>query len=320
MSEPNPANPPMTSDGPFVPGTLRGLVTVRRQAALACGALVPISTRERVIDDPSGRCRCVVRVADNLRRKAATAARSSTRRPVGGSGAGSADAFNPFLPWDPDLFVADVGDAHAIVFNKFNVLDDHLLVVTRAFEPQEGLLTPGDFLAWFRCLGEFPSLGFYNGGTAAGASQRHKHLQVVPIPISRDSRVAPVPIEPLLRAGGIGLPASVRVREWAPPPGMDRDLPERAAAVAHAFYRSMLAEAGIGVKEGPEGIGPVLDRPHNLVLTERWILLAPRRRECFVDISVNGLGFAGSFFVRDEAAMRRIEEAGPLAVLRAVCE
>jgi hypothetical protein len=36
-------------------------------------------------------------------------------------------------------------------------------------------------------------LGFYNGGAGAGASQRHKHLQVVRLPIAR-GLLAPLPL------------------------------------------------------------------------------------------------------------------------------
>ena len=36
---------------------------------------------------------------------------------------------------------------HLSVLNKFNVLDHHLLIVTREFEPQETLLTLDDFEA-----------------------------------------------------------------------------------------------------------------------------------------------------------------------------
>ena len=32
-------------------------------------------------------------------------------------------------------------------------------------------------------LAEFDGLGFYNGGETAGASQPHKHLQIVPLPL-----------------------------------------------------------------------------------------------------------------------------------------
>ena len=82
------------------------------------------------------------------------------------------------------------------------VLDDHLLITPRAFEPQEALLTPEDFAALWSCMGGAPVLGFYNGGVTAGASQPHKHLQLIRLPVGDPaSRGPPVPTATLLAAG-----------------------------------------------------------------------------------------------------------------------
>lgn len=35
-----------------------------------------------------------------------------------------------------------------------------------------------DFVAWYRVVKELPGVGFYNSAQEAGASQRHKHMQV----------------------------------------------------------------------------------------------------------------------------------------------
>jgi ATP adenylyltransferase len=48
------------------------------------------------------------------------------------------------------------------------------------------------------------------------------------------------------------------------------------------------------------------------------MLLVPRSAECVEGISVNTLGFAGSFFVRNEAQMRTVARLGPMAMLRRV--
>ena len=94
--------------------------------------------------------------------------------------------------------MADISDTHAAILNKFNVLEHHLLIITRDFEDQETLLTLRDFQALWTCMSEYNGLGFYNGGVAAGASQPHKHLQLVPLPLAPEG--PQVPIEPLLAA------------------------------------------------------------------------------------------------------------------------
>ena len=54
--------------------------------------------------------------------------------------------------------------------------------MTRAFEEQTDLLNLEDFAALWFCLQEIDGLAFFNGGKIAGASQRHKHLQLIPLP------------------------------------------------------------------------------------------------------------------------------------------
>lgn len=78
---------------------------------------------------------------------------------------------NPFLPYDPNLFVAEVSPTHVALLNKFNVVDHHLVIVTRAFEPQEALLTREDCEALLLCLAEIDGVAFYNAGSSRGQSE-----------------------------------------------------------------------------------------------------------------------------------------------------
>lgn len=54
---------------------------------------------------------------------------------------------NPFLPYDEALWVGHLSDTHTLLLNKFNVVQHHLLVVTRQFESQLDWLTEADFEA-----------------------------------------------------------------------------------------------------------------------------------------------------------------------------
>ena len=142
---------------------------------------------------------------------------------------------NPFLPYDPDLFVTEVSPTHVALLNKFNVVDHHLLIVTRSFEPQETLLTSEDCAALLICLAEIDGLSFYNAGPAAGASQRHKHLQLIPLPASIEPRL---PIEPLLRsvkmAGATGLvPGLPFLHAYAP---MDPEWIDHRGTAPHRCF------------------------------------------------------------------------------------
>ncbi len=287
------------------PGTLWQRLLETTARALERGALHSIAT-ESVRFEADG-VSWLVRILANLRRKAQ--ARTAQ--------AGGTAPANPFLPPEPDLLVAELTPTHRAVLNKFNVVEHHLLVVTRAFEDQERLLTPADFEALWLCLGEYPALGFYNGGAAAGASQRHRHLQLVPLPL--DAAGAPLPLGPLLDSAtyreGIGTVAALPYRHALVRLDDLRELaPGAAAGPLHDRYRRLLAATGIH-GEGPEALQSC---PYNLLATRGWMLLAPRSREFWEGMSVNALGFAGALLVRDQEQLRRLRETGPLAALAAV--
>ncbi|HJL16007.1 MAG TPA: DUF4922 domain-containing protein [Sandaracinaceae bacterium LLY-WYZ-13_1] len=246
------------------------------EAALGAGSLGPIETD--VVEVEDGGVRFALRVVSSLRAKD-RAARSRPR------------TTNPFAPYEETLFVDDVGADHVLLLNKFPVFADHLLLVTRAFAPQEAALTDADFAALARCTDGVDALAFYNGGREAGASQPHRHLQLVPPPTT------PGPPSPLsLAARGAPLPfAAAR----APTPEDPRDWP--------GAYRALLARAGV-----------TPPAPYNLLWTRAWMLVVPRTRESFEGISVNALGFAGSLLARDRAQLARLREVGPVRVLRHV--
>ncbi|WP_233862899.1 ATP adenylyltransferase family protein [Paraburkholderia adhaesiva] len=287
------------------PEPARLLAAIEQQSghALQCGALLPIDTTRTLIDD--GGVRFVVREVSSLARKDA--------------GAHTSRAADPFLPYDPDLFVADLSGTHVALLNKYNVIDRHLLIVTRRFEPQEALIDLADFEALCIALRAFDGLGFYNGGPEAGASQAHKHLQVVPLPLddTLDESTPHVPIEGLFDAvnfvHGIGTVPGLPFRHafaW-----LDL-LAEGAARSATDCYRALIDAAGIGTRD-EQGVASQA-APYNLLVTRRWMLAIPRTTERVEGISVNALGFAGSLFVRDAAQRQALAQLGPMAALARV--
>ncbi len=241
---------------------------------------------------------------------------------------GDAPPANPFLPHDPRLFVAELTPTHFCLLNKFNVVDGHLLLVTRAFENQERLLSPADLEAMAVCLAEIDGLGFFNSGPTAGASQPHKHLQLVPLPLEPDQlgggapeapSVPAVPIEPLLA------PVLAQAESGAP-----RTVP--GFAFRHALlrlggapsaeelvraYRRLLAAAGLTAPDEAASAEVRPAAPYNLLMTRRWMLIVPRSRETVEGIGVNALGYAGSLFVRDGVEMDLVRRIGPLRLITA---
>ena len=281
----------------FAPGTLWDSVLERTEHAIACGALQRIPTRNEVLVDRG--VRFVVPVVESIERKR-MAGREQKR-----SGA------NPFLPYDVDLYVADISATHVGLLNKFNVVDHHLLIVTKGYEAQEDLLNRLDFEAMWTGMGEFDGLAFYNGGVVAGASQPHKHLQQVPVPLGEGHDRTPM--DPLFAS--IRLEERVRTVPELPfihaVAGVERCGRMRAVEAArHTLALYMEMRTTVGLEKDSD--------PYNLLVTRDWMLMVPRTREFYETISVNALGFAGSILVRNEAELETVRQRGPWKVLRHV--
>ena len=293
------------------PGTLWPRVLQKTHHAVHRGALHPIPTRCEHV--PHAGVDFVVRIISNLARK-----KQATRFQVEKSSPTQRKT-NPFLPYEPDLFVADISDTHVCLLNKFNVVEHHLLIVTRSYEPQESLLTLQDFEAMWTCMAEFDGLAFYNAGVIAGASQPHKHLQMVPLALA--SAGPQLPIEPLLRkaefSNKIGanpvmpfVHAIVRLQPtWI-------QTAQRAAEITLELYYAMLKAVGLAIEYS---LGePTFCAPYNLLVTRQWMWLVPRTAEFAETISINALGFAGALLVKNEQELRSVKARGPMMVLKSV--
>ncbi|HLL06302.1 MAG TPA: phosphorylase [Myxococcaceae bacterium] len=257
-------------------------IVERTAKALASGALVPIHTEVERVEQ--GGVPFLVRVVSNLERKARAAQPPKEAGPPK----------NPFLPpYEEDLYVGPLPPAHECLLNKFNVFEHHALIVTRAFESQDSLLTPADFEALLAGMAGFDALAFYNGGRLAGASQPHKHLQLVPVPLAAGEHRTPM--DEAIARGRLPFRHAL-----GPPP--------REPAQAHATYMELLRAVGC-------------ERPgehYNLLATRDWMLVVPRSHECFESTSLNALAFAGSLLVKNREQLERVRAVGPMAMLRAV--
>jgi sulfate adenylyltransferase (ADP) / ATP adenylyltransferase len=215
------------------------------------------------------------------------------------------------------LFVSDLGPDHVCILNKFNVVEHHLLIITRQFEAQNTRLTLADFTALAQVLTEVDGLAFYNGGWLAGASQPHKHLQVIPLPFVRDVPEMRLPIEPLIQAHlpttGIAAIPGVPF-ETAIAPLSLRPHPETAGPELYATYQALLTAVGFVHSPDSQPIGG----DYNLLATREWMLLVPRVSGDAAGVGVNSLGFAGAMLVKDEAQLSRLKQTTPMEILRQV--
>ena len=295
----------------FKRGTLWQSIIKTTEHALQTGALVPVPTDSTFIED--GGILFFVRVLASLTRK-------DEARKEQEIAARRGKNLNPFCPPEKDLLVADISDTHIAILNKYNVVEHHLLIITRHYEDQDTLLTLKDFEALWLCMAEYNGLVIYNGGRDAGASQQHRHLQMVPRPLAPRGPsipVAPLIIEAHKMDGSVlkvpGFPflhAFVRLRKE-----LINSLHDAARETFHV-YASMLEHVGMA---GPAKTGLTRQSmPYCLLVTREWMLLVPRSREYFGDISFNSLAFAGSLFVRNEQQLEQIKAFGPMNALKSV--
>ena len=259
------------------------------QAASSKGALHSIENTAEIITDDG--IDFVVRLAPGL---AAKPQPLKQAEPASKPKPGTAKQ-SPFLPPEKDLLVCQVNDAYNLVLNKFNVLETHALLTTTDFVEQTDLLTLADFIAVSWVLGEADGLVFYNGGKTAGASQPHRHFQLVPKNL------------------GYGvLPIETAVQQWHA--GRRKQLfPFVYRAYWLTDYRpETLLEAWRKLE--------FQCQPFNLLITRNWMLVVPRRAESAGSISVNSLGYAGALLVKTEPELNRLKQQGPLALLAEVSQ
>jgi ATP adenylyltransferase len=275
-------------------------VDTRSADAIASGALVPIDAQEVVLE------------ADGLPFRVRHVKALEKKQELPG---GPRDPdFNPFLPPDPALTVGPVGGQHVAILNKYPVSARHLVLARTAFLEQRSPLDLDDFLAMAQVMSESGGLGFHNGGTAAGASQRHKHVQWVPADAGNPSlRMFRAALDPDAREQTAFIHLQLPMRHC-----FVRVVAGRGADVAESAH-SMLRAYGFALEM--LGLGPDADGmmpPANLLVEDGWMLLVPRSREHYADVSLNALSFGGVLYVRSTEQIDAIRAAGPLAVLCAV--
>ena len=264
-------------------------VRERSAAAHASGALYRIESEPFFVEDDG---------VEFIVRRAVDYPRQLAMQPKSRPG-------NPFTDPEPDLLIGDVGPRHRALLNKYHVVENHLLVITREFVDQEVLLDLADFQALVACLpGDERAIAFYNGGRDSGASQPHKHLQVVTLPLSPH---LPIPMAPRL------VPDPPRL----PFPHAFARLDDVEPARLLACYRELLGRAGIRASAAADGERQ--SQSYNMLLGPGWMLVVPRTRDRFEGVPINSIAFAGGLFVRDDKELEAVRTVGPFSILAHVC-
>jgi ATP adenylyltransferase len=212
---------------------------------------------------------------------------------------------NPFRPWDQRLEVEQIGDDHVVILNKYPVQIGHMLLITRDWAPQNGWLNASDWSALTSVDRNTTGLWFFNSNPNAGASQPHRHLQLLP----RHDGERVCPREEWFLRFCYGDDQN-RLRQFI---RVER-LVEFNASILQATYERLCKNLSLGSPSND-----ALPRfAYNILLTRSWMAVIRRKREGVHGFSVNALGFAGCLLSTDGSDLSWLKEAGPDELLRAV--
>jgi len=210
---------------------------------------------------------------------------------------------NPFNPWDKPLEIGKIGKYHQLILNKYPVQIGHILLITNKWMPQNGWLDINDWDAIKFVNNDTSGLWFFNSGPLAGASQPHRHIQL----LRRDIRENICPREKwFLNFNKCKVNKKLFENIVVRPFNFSNDIND-----IYRIYVELSMNIGIG--------DPLKDKmpkePYNLLITNKWIALIKRANDKLFGFSVNALGFAGYLLVTEKSDTRYLKLNGPEILL-----
>ena len=217
---------------------------------------------------------------------------------------------NPFIPWDIRLQIQPINDKHTLILNKYPVQIGHMLLITNTWKPQNGWLNKDDFKAIQNVDNDTTGLWFFNSSKEAGASQPHRHFQLLPrhyneIICPRFNWFCSLLNNTKDNKSEISHCISIRQRSKNKN-SSEYDL--------FSSYKSMIDEMNLG---DIDIINKPL-KPYNLLITSEWIALITRKTDRSNGFSINALGFAGYFLGTKRSDVDTLIKFGPEKILKDV--
>ena len=211
---------------------------------------------------------------------------------------------NPFKPWDKILEIDSIGNGHQLILNKYPVQLGHVLLITNEWKEQNGWLDIKDWEAIKEVNKDTSGLWFFNSGPLAGASQPHRHIQL----LRRDPSELSCPREKWILALNNLNYKNEKFSKNIILKKFSKSLNEENI---HEIYKDLSYNLGLG--------DPRNDKkpkyPYNLIFTDRWMIIIKRKTDNLFGISINALGFAGYILVTENSDIKYLRELGPEKLL-----
>ncbi|KAK5170495.1 uncharacterized protein LTR77_005083 [Saxophila tyrrhenica] len=206
----------------------------------------------------------------------------------------------PFPNPDPSYIVAPfVGPDHYLTLNKYSVSRPQYILPTLTYSPQASQLTPSDLSAAFAVLLSLKTehMVIYNCGPAAGASQGHKHLQILPVQRAAGFRFftddISIPTERPVVVEGVPHRCFVVA---VPDEAKVEDLVARHEQLLALTYAALDRVSAA--------------RNYNIIIAKSWMMAIPRAHRDRDGIATNAMGMVGVCWVKHEEEMRGWERLG----------
>ncbi|KAE9982644.1 hypothetical protein EG327_005795 [Venturia inaequalis] len=205
---------------------------------------------------------------------------------------------------DPTIEITRINGTHILLYNKFCISKSQLMIVTansyhRQYDPLDG-----DDLEAARivlCSLTSPHFIFFNGGVTAGASRKHKHLQVLRTPKDSTNLL----VNKHTTKEFPKLPYKYFSVDFA-----DQAQPSKELLLK--TYQNLLGRCE-GLVSGKQGESV----PHDVILTKHWMVVIPRSKRNFEGSSdVNAAGMVGMIWLKHDEEVDKWKELGPARVLR----
>ncbi|KAI1854658.1 hypothetical protein JX265_002297 [Neoarthrinium moseri] len=233
-----------------------------------------------------------------------------------------AKPFNPFENPLPSMTVSELPPSHALVLNKFAIVPEHFILITKSAKPQTHVLEQDDIAATYACIKAYRDNGkelfaFFNSGPHSGASQPHRHLQLLPVDEMRAG------LEDIKGEPQWGILAEEVQRRTSDLPFAvltETIAPEMAPEELHRKYLSLYRRAVNLVlpnSDAPaEGEAKI---SYNMAMTSTTLAVCPRRAEgASIQsktgddagfVALNGTLLAGTALVKNESEWDALRES-----------
>ena len=211
---------------------------------------------------------------------------------------------NPFKPWDNILEIDSIGNNHQLILNKYPVQLGHILLITNQWKEQNGWLDLKDWEAIKTVNKDTTGLWFFNSGPLAGASQPHRHIQL----LRRGPSEITCPREKWIKEFNNEnykneiFAKNIIIKKFS------RSLNEEDI---YETYKGLSDKLGLGNPKNDKK--PIY--PYNLLFTNKWMVLIKRKTDNLFGVSINALGFAGYILITEKTDINYFKINGPEKLL-----